>query len=144
MTKTIIIFYLVMFGIYVLFSRQPDWFDSELYPATIQSSKNASTGVAELKAVFVYNGKSYMVDADYPLRAIQVGDRVAVIFELNNPKKAAYYACWGYWIKWGELIGSIVLCLILFQVAIVVNKNPDEAARQRDLARMPEIKRKYD
>jgi len=141
MTKTILIFYLVMFGIYVFFSRQPDWLDSELYPAKVVYAKDS---LNQPKAVFIYNNSQYQVDAAYPFRKLQNEDAVQVIFEYNNPRSAKFYAWWGYWIKWEELVGSIVLCIVLFQVAVAVNINPDEEAKQRDLARMPEIKRKYD
>lgn len=144
MTKTILTFYLVMFGIYVLFSRQPDWFDSELYPATIHAVTDARNTNKVYKAVYTYNSMEFSVEAAYPLRVLAEGDKVEVIFEYNNPRKASFYAWWGYWIKWEELIVSAILCIVLFQIAVAVNINPDEAAKQRDLARAPEIKRKYD
>jgi hypothetical protein len=87
--------------------------------------------------------KTYMVDARYVFREWKEGDGAEVIYETGNPAKGAVYAVWGYWITWGELIGSIVLILALFQVAVSVTKNPTPEAVMDQLEIKEEKKRKY-
>ncbi|MBC7720481.1 MAG: hypothetical protein H7068_00560, partial [Pedobacter sp.] len=52
MYKFISILYFVIFSLYVLFSRQPDYFDGELAPATIHFVKNRASQKLEAIANF--------------------------------------------------------------------------------------------
>ena len=49
-----------------------------------------------------------------------------MIYEAVQPEKAAVYSWWGYWIKAGELVASIVLYFALYLVVVVINKNSRE------------------
>ena len=53
--------------------------------------------------------KNYAIDARYIFREWKEGEKTEVIYETGTPGIGAVYAFWGYWITWGELIGSIVL-----------------------------------
>lgn len=88
--------------------------------------------------------KNYAIDARYVFREWNDGDRTAVIYETGSPAKGAVYLFWGYWISWGELIGSIVLIYGLFQIAVSVTKNPTPEAVMDQLEIKEEKKRKYD
>lgn len=87
--------------------------------------------------------KNYAIDARYVFREWKEGEKAEVIYETGSPDKAAVYSFWGYWISWGELIGSIVLILALFQVAVSVTKNPTPEAVMDQLEVPEEKKRKY-
>lgn len=126
MYKLVAVLYFTCFGLYVAFSRQPDYFDSEFSPATIHYMAD-STGEVQPHAVFTLSKTDTVkVPAQYVFRKLKEGQRVEVIYELANPKKAAVYRCWGYWFTWGECIGSVVLLLALFQMAVQVTKRPTE------------------
>lgn len=144
MYKFISILYLVIFSLYVWFSRQPDYFDGEFAPATIVFVKDSASQKQVTKANFTVGKMVYQVDANYLFRSYQVGERVEVIYELSNPKKAAVYAFWGYWLTLGELIASIVMWFVLFQVAVGITKNPTPEALLEQIDYMPEKKTKYE
>lgn len=144
MYKFISILYLVIFSLYVWFSRQPDYFDGEFAPATIIVVKDSASQKQVAKASFTVGKMAYLVNADYLFRSYKSGERVEVIYELSNPKKAAVYAFWGYWLTMGELIASIVMWFVLFQVAVGITKNPTPEALLEQLDYVPEKKTKYD
>jgi hypothetical protein len=66
-----------------------------------------------------------------------------VIYETGTPEKAAVYGIWGYWIRWGELLASMVLAVALYLVAIAVTGNPTPEALIDQLEVKEEKKRKY-
>ncbi len=144
MFKSIATLYLTIFAIYVLFSRQPDYFDGETAPATIHFVKDSATQKLKPEAFFTVGTSAYHVDAAYFLRSVKEGEKHEVIYELANPKKAALYKLWGYWITAGELAFSIIGFIVLFQVAVGINKNPTPEALMEQLSYKPERKRRYD
>lgn len=144
MYKFISILYFVIFSLYVWFSRQPDYFDGEFAPATIHFVQDSVSQKQIAKASFTVGTASYQVNADYLFHNYQEGERVEVIYELSNPKKAAVYAFWGYWLTLGELIASIAMWFVLFQVAVGITKNPTPEALLEQLEYIPQKKTKYD
>ena len=96
-------------------------------------------------AVFDLNRKTYTIAADYPLRFLQNGQKINVIYETSNPEKASVYCWWGYWIKLSELIISIALLFVLYFIAAAVTRHPTPEALIEELeARKPKMKkRKY-
>ena len=144
MLKFISILYFVIFSLYVWFSRRPDYFDGEFAPATIHLIHDNASQKQIAKANFTVGTASYQVDADYLLHSYQQGERVEVIYELSNPQKAVVYAFWGYWVTLGELITSIIMWFLLFQVAVGITNNPTPEALLEQLEYIPEKKTKYD
>jgi hypothetical protein len=144
MYKIVAVLYFVCFGLYILFSRQPDYFDGELSPATIHFVKD-STGATVPVAAFTVGKDAYQVPARYVFRQWKNGQRMQVIFDTSYPQQAVVYSWWGYWITWGEAVASVVLLLVLFQVAVQVTSNPTaEALAEEQEMRMPQPKkRKY-
>lgn len=143
MFKSIFILYLVCFGCYIVFTRQPDYFDGEKAPAIIHWMKDSASGLRIPKAVFNDGHKEHAIDARYFLREFSEGDRVEVIYEASLPEKAAVYRFWGYWMTWGELIATIVIYILLFQVALSVTKNPTAESLVEQLDFKEEKKRRY-
>ncbi len=143
MYKSITILYLICFGCYILFTRQPDYFDGEKAPATIKWLRDSITGHNIPKAVYREAGKEYAVDARYFLREWKQGERTEVIYETEHPEKGAVYAFWGYWMSWGELLTSVLMYLALFQVAISLTKNPTPEALIEQIGEKVDKKRKY-
>ncbi len=140
MYKSVSILYLVVFFTYVLFTRQPDYFDGEITTGTIHWSANPVSGRLQPEAVFSTGKESYAVDAGYLFRKVNEGSTVKVIYELSQPRKAVVYSWWGYWITAGEVVFSIILLIILYLIAVAVTQN---AVRQKEYS-LPLKKRKYD
>ena len=143
MYRSITIIYIILYGCFVLFARQPDYFDGEVTNATIHLAKDSATGELKPMANFSIGANKYSVAASYPLRSVSEGDRVKVIYESANPKKAAVYSVWGYWILWDEFLVSSVIYLILFQVAVGINNNPTPEALIEQLEYNPKPKTRY-
>ena len=138
-----VILYLVIFGTYVLFTREPDYFNGITANATIRFIKDSASNTVAPKAIFTVNKKQYVVNADYLFRSYSGGEQTEVIYELANPAKGAIYSCWGYWLRWQEIIFSIVLIIGLFQVAVGITKNPTPEALIDELEAKPPRKRRY-
>ncbi|MDE3236339.1 MAG: hypothetical protein KGO81_10330 [Bacteroidota bacterium] len=143
MNKTVIILYLVVFGTFVLFTRQPDYFDGEITSATIHWYKDSSATKPIPHAVFTIGKDQYACIADYIFRSLPEGKTVNVIYETAHPKQAAVYSWWGYWLTAGELVFSIVLIIVLYQIAVAVTKNPTPEAVLEQMEYQPEKKKKY-
>jgi len=141
--RSVFILYLICFGCYILFTRQPDYFDGEKAPATIQNVYDTATKKTIPVAVYQAGGTWYQTDAHYFLRPIKIGQKVTVIYETATPETAAVYTFWGYWIGWGELLFSVIGYVLLLQVAYSVTTNPNAQSFQEQLSYKPENKRKY-
>jgi hypothetical protein len=144
MVKTAIILYLVVFSLYILFSRQPDYFDGELTKATIHFTKDSITGKMEPYAFYRTGKKDYSVKASYPFRKFTEGEKVDFIFEASQPKLGAVHSWWGYWITIGEVLFSIGLLVVMFFIATSITKNPTPEALMEQLDYKPVKKRKYE
>jgi hypothetical protein len=141
--RSILILYLFCFAAYIVFSRQPDYFDGDKSPAIIHMMKDSATALMIPKAVFSDGRTEHAIDARYFLREYSEGDRVQVIYESAQPDKAAVYTFWGYWITWGELLATFLIYIALFQIAVSVTKNPTAESLIEQLEFKEEKKRKY-
>ncbi|RFM27076.1 hypothetical protein [Deminuibacter soli] len=142
MYKLVIVLYVVCFGLYVLFSREPDYFDGEVIPAVIHFAADSAHAKPVPRATFEMIGVHYSVNADYTFRQFKEGETVHVIYENAQPEKAAIYAIWGYWIRWQELLASVVLLVVGLRGAMAITSNPDPNVK--DEAEFPRRKkRKY-
>jgi hypothetical protein len=127
----------------VLYTRHPDFFDGETTPGMIHWMQDSSSGHTIPKAIFREGLKNYAVDARYVFRQWKEGDKVQVIFEKEDPAKGAVYQVWGYWIRWQELIGSVIALTLLFQVAVAITQNPTPEAVLDQMEVKEEKKRRY-
>lgn len=143
MNKLLIILYLVCFPIYILFSRHPDYFDGELTPATIHFAKD-STKHLQPFAIYSLEEKTYSINAAYLFRQYNEGENVNVIYEASQPEKGAVYSVWGYWLRWGELLFSILFLAIAYRAAVAITSNPTPESLIEQLENKPVRKRKYD
>jgi hypothetical protein len=123
MNKTVFIIYLVVFFTYILFTRKPDYFDSETTPAIVHIAKD-STGADAPFAFYHAGRKDQKIDTRYLFRNLKEGSTCSVIYNPENPQAGAVYTFWGYWLTWQELIGSFVLVVVLFQIAKAITSNP--------------------
>lgn len=143
MLRSVFILYVICLGCYILFTRQPDFFDGEKAPATIQMLYDSAAKQIIPAAVYQAGGTWYHTDARYFLRPLVMGQKVTVIYETATPETAAVYTFWGYWIGWGELLFTVVGYIVLLQIAYAVTTNPNANSLQEQLSYAPEKKRKY-
>jgi hypothetical protein len=140
--KTILSFYIVCFALYVFFTRQPDFQDGEFTNGVIHYIKD-STQKPVAKAFYSINKITDTVNAAYPLRNLREGQSVKLIYETNNPSKAAVYSWWGYWLKWDELLASVLIPFILFYAAKAITANPTPEAVVEELEMRNSKRKKY-
>lgn len=143
MIRIAVILYLTCFSLYLLFSRNPDYLDGEITKATIHFVKDSSSQKQAPYAFYKTDKKEYSVKADYYFRSFKEGQKVDLIFEASQPKQAAIYNWWGYWITIGEVLFSIGLLIVMYYIAISVTNNPTPEAVMEQLNYKPIKKRKY-
>ena len=132
MLKAIIPFYISCFGLYIFFSRQPDYQDGEFTTGIIHYIKD-STQKPVAKAVFSVDALKDTINAAYVFRNLREGETIPVIYETPNPAKAAVYSWWGYWLQWDELLVSVLIPLILLYAAKAITAGPTPQALVEEL-----------
>jgi hypothetical protein len=135
----VIILYVVCFGCYVLFTRQPDYFDSERSTGTIVPHNGKPV------VQFSYANHVHYAAIEYPF-LYNTGERREVIYEAADPSNAKLYAVFGYWITFGELIASIIIVALMYYVATSITKNPTPKAliEELEMGKKKPRKPKYD
>ena len=137
MIRSSIILFLTRFFLYLPFSREPDYFDSETAPATIVSRGDS--------IVALYNefGKPYALKLDKQSYSGKVGQATEVIYELRHPEKAAINQAWGYWFIGKEIAWSFGVFAVLLGVAFATTNKPHPDSLAEQLNYKEEIKTKY-
>ncbi|MEP6684266.1 MAG: hypothetical protein ABJA35_13450 [Parafilimonas sp.] len=144
MLKAIIPFYIVCFGLYVLFTRQPDYQDGEFTPGVIHFIKDSRTQKPVAKAIFSIDNLQDTVNAYYPLRHLTQGQHVNIIYQTSEPSKAAVYTWWGYWLQWDEILASVLIPVILLYAAKAITAGPTPEAIVEELEMRKPKRKKYD
>jgi hypothetical protein len=137
MIKSAIILFITCFLIYLPFSREPDYFDSETTPANIVQRGD--------KIVAVYNefGKPYILQLDKQAYSSKIGQRVEVRYELSHPEKAVINKALGYWFVGKEIAWSFGIFSLLLGVAFATTNQPHPDALAEQLNYKQENKTKY-
>ena len=139
LTRIVIILYLVCFGCYVLFTRQPDYFDGEIVNAVVVERNDS------LLAKFSNGTQQFHADIDYRF-LYEKGQQVKVIYETADPSNASVYALLGYWLHIGELAVSLIIIAVMYWIAVTVTSNPTPEAllEQLEAQKQKPKKPKYD
>jgi len=137
MIKSAVILFITCFLIYLPFSREPDYFDSEITPANIIQRGD--------KIVAAYNefGKPYILQLDKQVYGSKIGQRVEVRYELSHPEKAVINKAWGYWFVGKEIAWSFGIFALLLGVAFATTNQPHPDALAEQLNYKQENKTKY-
>ena len=143
MYKAIIPLYIICFGLYIFFSRQPDYFDGEIIPAKIHLIKDSVSNTTIARAFYKINGESFSIPAIPVFSNFSEGETVQLICEASVPSKAAIYRFWGYWMSTGELIASIILPWAFLFFSKAITGNPTPQALLEELDDKPIKKTKY-
>lgn len=144
MNKSLFLIFIVVFALYIPFSRRPDFFDGLQTMATIHYKSDSASGKLKPFADFSLDGHAhYSVRADYLFRSFTEGEQKTVIYENANPGAAAIYSWWGYWITWKELLACLVGYFVLFQAAksIVSSPAPESTKELEDYAAKPKVRK---
>ena len=138
MLKSAIILFVVCYLLYLPFSRQPDYFDSETAPAVIKLKSGL------VVAEYSEYGKYYAIKVDSMNYHNKIGARVEVIYELREPAHAKINQAWGYWIIPEELAWSFGAFVVLLGVAYATTHRPHPNAIAEQLKGTDAPKKKYE
>jgi len=141
MIKSAVILFLTCFLLYLPFSRVPDYFDSETAPATIV--KESSVSGVKIMAVYSEYGKEYKLELNNAEYASKIGQKLVVIYELSDPRKAAVSRLWGYWLIPIELAWSFGVFAVLLGIAYATTHRPHPSAIAEQLKDDDAPKKKY-
>jgi hypothetical protein len=137
MIKSATILFLSLFLVYLPFSRTPDYFDSEITPALIEQRGD------KLVASFTEDGKKYLLGLPTARFMPQIGKRIEIRYELNQPEHAKINQAWGYWWVPSELAFAFGLFVVLMGVAYATTNRPDPASLKEQLDYKKENNTKY-
>ena len=137
MIKAALILFFSCFLLYLPFSREPDYFDSESAPATVVQEGDS--------IVAKYNefGKPFQIKLDPIHYRSKIGTRIEVVYELSHPQKAAVNKIWGYWLLPNELAWSFGVFAVLLGVAYATTHRPHPNAIAEQLKAEEGPKTKY-
>lgn len=106
----------------MVFTRRPDYFDGQAIPAIIHFQKDISKEKIVPFAYYQTGGRMYAIDAAYLFKNYRENEQIKIIYEASNPAQAGIYSWWGYWLRWQELLSSLIIYSILFYAAITITK----------------------
>lgn len=138
MIKSSIILFLTCFLIYLPFSRQPDFFDSETAPAIIKMKGDS------LVAEYSEYGIPHFMLLDKKQYDSKIGSRVEVIYELSAPERVKINKVMGYWVVPNEIGWAFGIFAVLLGVAYATTHRPHPDALKEQLNFKQENKTKYE
>lgn len=137
MLKNIFSLYIICFGCYVLFTREPDFFESEKITVSIIDSNN------HYKANYIIENRTYTINANYLFKRFKNGEKITVLYNPQKPQLANVYSVWGYWLRWEELLVSIFLIIGLYYLATSITQNPNPESLLQQMEEEDKPQRKY-
>ena len=137
MIKSSIILFLTCFLLYLPFSREPDYIDSETAPAIIVAQGDS------VVALYTEFGKPYALKLDKQIYGHKIGQHTEVIYELSHPEKSAINQIWGYWLIGKEIAWSFGIFAVLLGIAFATTNRPHPDALAEQLNYKEEVKTKY-
>ena len=138
MIKSAIILFISCFLVYLPFSRQPDYFDSEITPAVIKMKGDS------LVAEYSEYGKPHYLLLNKKEYASKIGGRVEVIYELSAPEHVKINKVLGYWVLPNEIAWAFGIFAVLLGVAYATTHRPHPDALKEQLNFKQENKTKYE
>jgi hypothetical protein len=142
--KSVIILYAVCFVAYILFSRQPDYFDGTIIKAVVSRNAVNERNLPGAFVSFKIADSIYTVKADYFFKKYKTGQKVQVIYDTTNPANAAIYSVWVYWVRWQEIFFSILLIIVAYYGAVAITKNPTAESLAEQMQEKKIKRSKYD
>lgn len=145
MIKIVAILFLACYPLFVFYTREPDFQNSDYTSGIIHFVKDSSNRTGPV-AFFTFLHQEYKVNAGYIFKNYQEGQRVNIIYDTADPSIASVYSMWGYWIRWKELLAFIAIFVGLYQVAVALTSNPTPESLIEELEGMKKKpkRKKYD
>lgn len=137
MIKSVLILFIACFICYLPFSRTPDYFDSDITPALIESKGDS------VFAVFKESGKSYQIRLDSSIYQSKIGSRIEIRYELSAPQHAKLNQAFGYWLDPKEVLGAFFILIVLLIAAYATTYRPDAASLKEQIEFKKEDNGKY-
>jgi hypothetical protein len=125
--KAAIIIFLVCFSLYILFTREPDYFETEFTPGKIVLTD--STDFTKKAVEYRVGKETFKVPiTGWGASQVSKGQSVKVIYNASTPSEGAMYSLFSYWIKLPELLISIIVFIGLFAGAVFITgeNQPDD------------------
>lgn len=141
MIRFIVFLYLLLYAVYLPFSRTPDYFDGEHTSGTVL----LENGV--WKARYFVNNRAYLAELHPFLGAPATGEKVDIVYDPQLPAQGVVPALFGYWLQWHEFFYTALIYFGLFGVAklVVQNPSPEALIEQLENEQKPaRRRRKYD
>ena len=133
MFKVVAILFITCYPLFVFYTREPDFQDSDYTKGIINFTKDSQTHHTEPVAYFTFLHQEYAVKADYLFKSYKEGQKVDIIYDTGDPSDASVYSLWGYWIRWKELLAIIAIFVGLYQLAATLTSNPTPEALIEEL-----------
>lgn len=143
MYKIAIIIFIACYSLYAVFTRRPDYFDGNIIPAKVHFMKDSASANQTPNAIYVVNGKTYQADAAYLFKNYRENQEIKIIYEASDPAQGAIYGWWGYWIRWQELLPSIIIFTMLFLGSVSITHNQTEDSKMAQENYVAVKKKKY-
>lgn len=124
MLRLLFVLYAVCFGCYILFTREPDYFDGEFCNGLAKE---------EGKIEYLVNNTTYTINASYIFLKIEKGKQYPIIYNTSKPQLASLHYWWGYWVRWQEILTSVLVLGLLFYLSAFITKNPTPEALLQQL-----------
>ena len=137
MIKSVLILFIACFICYLPFSRTPDYFDSDITPALIESKGDS------VFAFFNESGKSYQITLDPSIYQSKIGSRIEIRYELSAPQHAKINQAIGYWLDPKEVLGAFFILIVLLIAAYATTYRPDAASLKEQIEFKKEDNGKY-
>lgn len=143
MYKATIALYLICFFFYVLFTREPDYFDGQVVKGTVVQSKYAKENVDSAYGILYRVGTdSFLCKVNsWPFGHYKIGEKIEIIYDPAKPAIGSIFAFWGYWLHWDELLVTALFFAVFFIAAVFITGKSEQATDQTDDKNR---KRKYD
>lgn len=146
MIKTVAILFIVCYPLFVFYTREPDFSDSDYTRGTIHVVTDSLTKKEKAVATFTFLRREYTADAYELFANYREGEPVDIIYHTSDPANAKVYSIWGYWIRWGELLSFLMIFIGLYQIAVALTSNPTPESLIEELegAKQKPRRKRYD
>jgi uncharacterized membrane protein len=135
--KSAAILYVTCFVCYIIFSRKPDFFDSEYTRGTIVVNPK---GIKQV--TYTVENITYKTSIeDWGTSQVAKDQAVTVIYNPATPTDASLYSFFAYWLKFEEIIVTACAFIILLFAAIFITGKEEPYYYSEEEKRK---KRKYD
>jgi hypothetical protein len=120
MARVMLVLYLVCYGCYIFYTREPDYFDGEKTFGTVNVLNDSSIVLYKVDTLqYQFTTKNYF-------NHFANNQKVEVIYQTTKPQNAAVYSFWTYWFNLKEFLVSLLFLFGCYYIAVELNMNPKD------------------